>query len=289
MMDAAGVLSVLRSDPEPAGEWSAKALGENTYLIQQNEQVFFAKWIAGNDRRGQNEIEINRMVLGVTSLPVPKLLRVLPAGADRLAVWEWVEGDDLRSKHRERLPEAFRRLGEFHAARRGKGPISSPITGQTYETVEAFLEGETRALCMDLSPAQQEACACRLQRLSCGYPTLIHGDMHPGNVRLGSSGLMFLDWGYARRSINLFDLDYVRSIPIRPPETDWWIIQPEEAEGVLAAYFSTCGLPDAETGEIHFAVMVWAALWNLYNSRQFTGDARTLAQRRLEYLLEVQP
>ena len=287
MMDAAGVLAVLRSDPEPAGEWSAKALGENTYLIQQNEQVFFAKWIACDDRRGQNELEINRTVLEETSLPAPKLLRVLPAGADRLAVWEWVEGDDLRSKHRERLPEAFRRLGEFHASRRVKGPVSSPITGETYETVEAFLQGETRALCMDLSPAQREACARILQRLSCGYPTLIHGDMHPGNLRLAPSGLMFLDWGYTRQSINLLDLDYVHSIPIRPPETDWWIIQPEEAEGVLAAYFSTCGLPDAETREIHFAIMVWAALWNLYNSRQPTEDARTLAQRRLEYLLEV--
>jgi Ser/Thr protein kinase RdoA (MazF antagonist) len=288
-MDASGVLAVLRSDPEPAGEWSAEALGENAYRIQQNGKAFFAKWIACDDPRGQNELEVNRTVLAATSLPVPKLLRILPAGPDRLAVWEWVEGDDLRSAQREFLPEAFRRLGEFHASRRGRGPVSSPVTSQTYETVEAFLEGETRALCMDLSPAQHEACARILQRLSCGYATMIHGDMHPGNLRLASSGPVFLDWGYARWSINLLDLDYIRSFPIRPPETDWWIIQPEEAGDVLAAYFSACGMLDAEIMKTHFAIMVWAALWNLYNSRQSHGDARILAHLRLEYLLEVQP
>lgn len=288
MMDAAGVLAVLRADPESAGEWSAEALGEDAYRIQRNEQAFFAKWIAPDDSRGQNELEINRTVLAATTFPVPKLLHVISAGADRLAVWEWVEGDDLRSAHRELLPEAFRRLGEFHASQRGNGPVSSSVTGQSYETAEAFLQGETRALCVDLSSAQRGACARIMQRLSCGYPTLIHGDIHPGNLRAAPSGLVFLDWGYARRSINLLDLDYVRSIPIQPPETDWWIIQPEEAEGVLSAYFSACGLPDVEIRKTHFSLMVWAALWTLYNSRQFDDGARTLAQRRLEYLLEVQ-
>ncbi len=79
--------------------------------------------------------------------------------------------------------------------------------------------------------------------LAAGYPTLIHGDLHPGNLRLTTRGLFFVDWGYARQTLNFFDLDYVRLLPM-PGETEqpWWLITPDEATAVLPAYFAACGL-----------------------------------------------
>lgn len=290
MSDVSNILAAFQAVPELAGEWAVEPIGEKIFRAQCNGRSFFVKWITADDRRGRNELEIKCTVLVDAPISTPRLLHVIPSGTDSLAVWEWVEGDDLRSAHRELLPEAFRRLGVFHASQRGNCPVSSPITGQIYETVQALIEGELRTLCADLSPARRDRCACILQRLSCGYPTLIHGDMHPGNLFATSSGPLFVDWGYSRCSINLLDLDYVRSIPIQPPETDWWIIQPEKAGEVLSAYFSTCGLPDVNVKETHHAVMVWAMLWSLYQLRQSKDSAtRAICQQRLDFLLEAQP
>lgn len=113
--------------------------------------------------------------------------------------------------------------------------------------------------------------------------------MHPGNLLATASGLMFVDWGYSHWGINLLDLDYVCSIRLQPAETDWWIIQPEEAGDVLAGYFSSCGMPDVNIKQIHHAVMLWAVLWALYNSEQSGNHtAHAVSMLRLEQILEAQ-
>jgi hypothetical protein len=101
---------------------------------------------------------------------------------------------------------------------------------------------------------------------------------------------MFVDWGFGRRSINLLDLDYVRSIPIQPAETDWWIIQPEEANAVLHAYFSCCGIRDVDVMSTHFAVMLWANLWALHQTLDVEkGVLRSMSRQRIDFLLGVRP
>lgn len=289
MSDRTAILAALQAVPELGGQWVLEQISGKAFRARNKDRSLFAKRITADDPRGRNEVEIGRTLLANVPVSTPRLLFVVPVGVDILAVWEWVEGKDLRREQRELLPEAFRQLGAFHAAQRGSGTFSSPVTGNSYPTVEAFLADETRLLCADLFPAQYKRCAGILDRLSCGYPTLIHGDMHPGNLCATPSGPVFVDWGYSRRSINLFDLDYIHSLTVQPPETDWWVIQPEEADDVLSAYFSTCGLPGVNIREIHHAVMVWGTLWSLYNARKSDENVRILSQQRLEYLLEVQP
>ncbi len=114
--------------------------------------------------------------------------------------------------------------------------------------------------------------------------------MHPGNLLAAADGLQFVDWGYSRRSINLLDLDYVHSLHFQPAETDWWIIQPEEAGDVLAGYFSSCGMPEVNIGQIQHAVMLWSVLWGLYNSKDSANqEAHGVSLHRLEQILEAQP
>jgi Ser/Thr protein kinase RdoA (MazF antagonist) len=290
MMDGSALLAALKVVPELAGEWEVEVVGERTFHAWNFEGSYFVKWITADDRRGWNEVQVNMTLLPGAPIPVPRLVHVHPIGGDSLVFWEWVEGEDLRSAHREKLPQAFRQLGNFHLSQRGDGQVSSPITGKVYTTISAFLDGEVPFLCADLSPAQQVRCSSILSRLSCGYPTTIHGDMHPGNLLAAAEGIVFVDWGYSRRSINLLDLDYVHSMHFQPAETDWWIIQPEEAGDVLAGYFSTCGMLEVNTGQIQQAVMLWSVLWGLYNSKKSADQvAHGVSMHRLEQLLEAQP
>ncbi len=290
-MSEIGVLrQALRQVPALRGEWAFEKLGENIYRLEQGERRFFAKWIAADDERGRNELEINRTVLRRAGLPVPALLHVLPAGQGRLALWEWVEGGDLRQEGRDLLPQAFRLLGRFHADRRHTGPLFSPATGQTYPSVRSLLQGEAAALGALLPPSYRPRCAEFLLRLECGYPTLIHGDMHPGNLRRAPDGLRFVDWGYARPSLNLFDLDYIRSVDLGDAADEWRHIRPAEAEQILPAYFEAAGLGGYDPGAVHRGVMLWAALWahaGLTRAHDFT--AQKVCRQRIARLLEEKP
>jgi Ser/Thr protein kinase RdoA (MazF antagonist) len=287
MIEPVCVLNALRSDPQMGGDWALTELGEKALRLEQDGRRYFAKWIALDDARGRNELEINQTILREAVIPAPKLLYVLPGGEGTLGIWEWVEGGDLRHAQRELLPQAFSRLGAFHATQRGEGPLSSPISGRLYATIKDFLKGETHYLCADLPRGLRKSCARLLSRLECGYVTIIHGDMHPGNLCAAVDGPLLVDWGYSRWSINLLDLDYVRSIDIQPPESDWWAIQPQEAQPVLEAYYSTCGMTGQDGMFLQQAVMAWAILWGLHNSKGIDKTAFALALQRLEFLLEA--
>ncbi|MEZ0396619.1 MAG: phosphotransferase [Anaerolineales bacterium] len=287
MSEIAVLRQALRRLPALKGDWTFEHLGQNAYCLQQGGRRFFAKWIADDDERGRNELEIYRTVLRRADLPTPALLHVLPAGPGRLALWEWLDGEDLRQEGRQLLPQAFRLLGHFHAAQRHTGPLSSPVTAQVYASVADLLQGEAATLAALLPPSFRQPCADFLMRLTCGYPTLIHGDMHPGNLRRVAEGLYFVDWGYARRSLNLFDLDYIRSLDLGDQITEWWHIRPEEAVHILPAYFEAAGLSACDCWAIHRGVMLWSALWAHFNlARAHDLAAQKTCRQRITRILE---
>ena len=278
----------LRAVPALEGEWAFEKLTENAYRLEQGERCYFAKWIADEDARGRNELEINRNLLPGSGLPVPKLLHVLPAGQGRLAVWEWVGKEDLRAEGRDLLPQAFRLLANFHAGQRRPGPVSSPVTDKVYASVPDLLQGESQDLGGLLPPAYRPRLAAGLAILECGYPTLIHGDLHPGNLRRVPDGVRFVDWGYARRSLNLFDLDYIRSVEMEDDPDEWWHIRPAEARRILPDYFAAAGLGTLDPFAVHRGVMLWAALWahaNVTRAHDFAGQKS--CRRRIDMLLEA--
>ncbi len=241
---------------------------EHAFHLYCRDRSLFLKLIPHNDERGKNEICVNRAVLSSADIPAPRLVFILDSGEFSLAAWEWLDGSDLRELHREYLPAAFARLGSFHAAQRHRRPVSSPVTGRAFGSIAEMLHADAVFLCSFYDPSFETRCVRHFSLLEAGYPTFIHGDLHPGHICFTPGGLKFVDWSYAIHSLNLFDLSYVWSVPLDKERTPWWIITPSEAQIVLPAYFIACGMGNCDYRPIHQAVMLWSELWSHYNCMQ---------------------
>jgi len=228
---------------------------------------YFIKWISDDDSLGKNEIRVNQTILQKASIPTPRLIFTIKVAGASIAVWEWLDGVDLRHQQRDWLPRAFAQLGYFHAQQRHNNPVCSLVTHRSYDTIRELLKAELDFLCTYHDSSIRDKAAGVFSRLELGYPTTIHGDLHPGNIRLTKKGLRFVDWGYCTSSLGLFDLGYIQTSHFDSTEgSDWWCITPEEANSVLPAYYEACGLSGYDYHLIHQAVMLWSQLWAYYNS-----------------------
>ncbi|MDX9954216.1 MAG: aminoglycoside phosphotransferase family protein, partial [Anaerolineae bacterium] len=228
----------------------------------------FLKQIPPEDALGENELRINQALQGTACFPAPRLLFTAAGAQGTLAGWEWAPGSDLRERQAGALPRAFAELGRFHAVHRIAKPVCSPTTREPYPSVPSMLRAELALLTSGLEPAVIAGCAAAFRRLEAGYVTCIHGDFHPGNIRLTPAGPQFVDWGYATTSLNLFDLSYVQCFVNRESDAaEWWQITPRESPAVLEAYFATCGMGDLEWQPLQWAVEVWTALYGYHNAR----------------------
>jgi thiamine kinase-like enzyme len=227
---------------------------------------YFVKWIPNDDRLGQNEILVNQTILQKSTISTPRLEFTIKLEEGWIACWEWLDGTDLRYQHRDYLPQAFSQVGCFHAQLRHQQTVYSLITHQRFDTIKELLKDELKFLCAyhDDSVVLQAKTAFSLLEL--GYPTYIHGDLHPGNIRLAGKSLRFVDWGYCISSLNLFDLGYVETIHFGgAEENEWWNIPPNEAKTVLPAYFEASGMNRNNIDQIQQAVMLWSKLWSYHN------------------------
>ncbi len=246
----------------------------------------FLKWIDQADEIGLREVRVNQAVLPHYPGFAPRLLFIAPHAQGCVAAWEWLEGQDLRAgaARKQHLPQAFERLGSFHAVQQAQPFVESPTNGASYASIPSLLEGEI-ALLGTSYPIPN--LAHLLHPLQQGYATFTHGDMHPGNLRLTPSGVQLIDWGYARPGLNLFDLDYIQSVGLPDDDADeWWKIGPAEAPNVLAAYSRSSGLE--VTPALHQAVMLWAELRSHLNAMQAGDEAATArSHQRLQALLHL--
>lgn len=249
--------------------YALEQLQENVYCLRNaQDSKLFLKQIAPQDLIGQNELRINRQLASTESWPGPRLLFTTQLGQATLACWEWAIGVDLRRERRDVLPCAFAELGRFHASHRNVAPVYSLTTRRCFTTVSAMLQDELTTLTTGLGEAVIAQCAAAFDQLRAGYVTWIHGDLHPGNIRVAGNRIQFVDWGYSANSLNLFDLSYVHRLLFREHETlDWWRIGPAEADAVLTAYFSTCGMDGTDWRSLHWAVEVWSTLYSYHNAR----------------------
>jgi len=283
------VLHILRNAPdldlpEPL---EFTSIQENAYCLHTSRGDFFLKWFAHNDPIGQNELAVNQKILPGSPIAAPRLLFVQAAPGGKLAAWPWLKGSDLRSGQRGLLVQAFTQLGRFHAARRHIGAVYSPVTHHAYTSVPDLLSADLQVLCSGFSEAVWAACRQHFTRLEAGYPTVIHGDMHPGNIYQTADGLWFTDWGYALSSLNLFDLDYIECCePVQPGTRSWWSITPQEAESILPAYFDACGMGGVDHHRLQRAVMVYNELRSHANARKHRDEAaRIESAARVKALL----
>jgi aminoglycoside phosphotransferase (APT) family kinase protein len=268
-MDPQTLLQKMNNRPPellPNAKLLVREVQENVFQVRAGHDLFLVKWIEDQNMRGQNELRIGRQFSRFQVIPAPRLMFEIPSVGGVIAGWEWIDGTDLRSEGRDNLIEAFTRLGELHRVLRNTGEVSVPIHGRKYAGIREMLDGELKLLCAPFDPSTTERCARILARLEVGYPTLIHGDMHPGNIIATQKRIWFVDWSYACNSLNLFDLDYIYSYPIPGDGPPWSQITPQEAVLVLPAYFRAAGLENVNYFATHLAVMVWSLLINYENS-----------------------
>ena len=249
---------------------------KNIYLLVNGGRSYCVKWIPAEDKLGQNEVSVNQTVLRGSSAPAPQLVFMTEADGGLVAVWEKLDGADLRTDNRQALPEAFRVLARFHIAHRRDGPIHSNITEKDYASAWEMLHDELQLHCSLLPDGHsvRQECTPVLSALDTGFPTLVHGDFHPGNIIKNSSGIYFVDWAYAHPGLNLLDLDYVDSVVLESEGEGlpWWTIGPDEAAPVLSAYFEACGLKYLDVAKVHRAVMLQAQLRSHTNARRLGNE-----------------
>jgi len=253
---------------------SLEPIQENAYRLA-TQPAYFVKLIADEDRLGQNELRVHQDILKKAQIPRPELVYQMKIPGATIACWDWLEGTDLRYQGRDWLVQAFEHLGRFHAQQRHEGPLESPVTQRRYDTVEDLLEVDLATLVRQHPETVRKAALKARGLLGMGYATFIHGDMHPGNLRLAREGLKFVDWGYCIPSLNLFDLGYIETVELDDPGegTPWWTILPGEACLVLPAYFAACGMGGVDYDQVQLAVMFWSKLWAYENCVKFGNSA----------------
>ncbi len=263
-----------------APPYTLTLLQENAYCLRSTTRRLFLKWIPPGDWVGHNEIRINQELQATSFFPAPRLLFSVAIEQATLAGWEWAEGSDLRQHQQGALPRAFAELGRFHAEHRNPQPVCSPTTHRQYESVHAMLDAEAALLTCGLERPVVDQCAEAFRGLEAGYVTCIHGDFHPGNIRMTPQGVQFVDWGYATNSLNLFDLGYVRRYTKWESDTtEWWHITPCESDAVLAAYFTACGMGELDWEPLQWATEVWSTLYARRNALMLhdsTGERDSL-------------
>ena len=234
----------------------------NSFCLSDGALSAFLRWIPNGDWRGETELRYYRTILSTADLPTPRMLAAVRTAEGTLAVWQWLEGSDLRQEHRSLLPAAFTLLGRFHLSQKHSGPVESPVTHREYATSHELLDAE-----LDADLKARHRCQQILATLEAGLQTVNHGDVHPGNIILAGNRLYFVDWGYAHRGLGLTDLAYLWDTRIHGgcPD-DWWVISEMEASNSLSAYLSASGEEDIDQSEVARAVMVWNQLCTHLNA-----------------------
>ncbi len=254
------LLEAARTQLPFGGRLELEPVKEHVFRLTSGTDRYLVKWIDGTAGSGHDEVAANRTWLSHDDIAAPRMVAAIDVDDGVVACWEWLDGDDLRAKDRDRLPEAFAALGRFHDRRRHDGPVVSPLSLEAFGTVGELVAAEIDRLVPLVDASLRSRCAQRLRRLAQGYATVIHGDAHPGNIILAPRGLHFVDWSLARPSVNVFDLDYLDSVPLEPPMPVGAYMPLPEATAILHAYAAGCGMPAVDIAGVHVAVMLWRDL-----------------------------
>ncbi len=153
-------------------------------------------WLKQVPRFYGHEAAVLGLVAGVAPAFVPPLLAAGDQGRMLLAHVPGHDGHGAGAAVRARIAEDFHAVQVAFAGRADEllaaGVPDARLDARALaEVAQPYLDeiDGLRALIGDL-PARLDAVA------ACGLPdTLVHGDLHPGNARLGGGGPVLMDWG----------------------------------------------------------------------------------------------
>jgi aminoglycoside phosphotransferase (APT) family kinase protein len=127
-------------------------------------------------------------------VPVPLVIDVVTVDGRPGLVMERVRGEDLftdLSRHPWKLPSATRLLARLHAELH-ETPAPTTLTDMRDHALERIANTDL------VSPRLAGAALQILEQLPDG-DRLCHGDYHPGNVLVGRTGPVIIDWTNATR------------------------------------------------------------------------------------------
>jgi aminoglycoside phosphotransferase (APT) family kinase protein len=210
-----------------------------------------------------------------------RLHRCVPCDGGLIAVMEWIPGTTLREGSQDDLPAFFEQLARWHLGNAGSLPLYSRYTNLECASVEDFLSEElTLHLQMTGDRLPRDACWELLEPLALGFPTYVHGDVHPGNVmRRPGQGHALLDPEYLHIGVNYLDLDYVDWWGLEADPAPWWAIRVQARESV-GAYFAALDADGRTIPKIMTAICLLTTLRSHTNAvRLGAGNCADLVAR----------
>ena len=238
------------------------------------------KVINANEGRGTHGIketwrrteEVGELVQPVTDL--------LEFDGYVVALLDWIDGKSLKETNREMLPSFFSRLRCWHSTNEGAAQIYSPYTETEYGSIEEFIDAEVS---LHLNSAKLQR--VRRQGLEAvsglhhGFVTLIHGDVHPGNILYTHNRFKLLDPEYVHCSINVLDLDYIDYGTTPAGDSRWWDIT-KWANECASAYFAIDQYAVDRISEIMHSVRILSSLRSITNTLVYrTGNTGNAIER----------
>lgn len=151
----------------------------------------------------------------------PHLIRELSVDGRIGLVYERIDGptmDSFVKAHLGQVQRLGRTLGELHATMHGAD--GAGLADQV-ASIEAAIDGAAS----DLPIGARETALRRLVRMPSGS-SVCHGDLHPGNVILGTARAVIIDWGNARTGNPVADV--ARSVYLirDTPMQGAWLLRP---------------------------------------------------------------
>ena len=135
------------------------------------------------------------------------------------------------------------------------------------------------------APGLREVCIRQLSGLQRGFTTVLHGDVHPGNIVVERDRFVLLDPEYVHRGVNLLDLDYIEYFATGTATKPWWAIT-RWARECVGAYFSGDSFGPVEIGKTMHSVQLLSSLRSITNSLVYktgnTDEAILRVRRELD-------